>query len=751
MGDHHKDLGEEEKYLEKTLAAINKQLEAAEQQIQRNRGSLTALGKDMWENISHSPRGFGSSSFADVNLYSSEVEIAAQTYKNSVKNIEKFKRMISDPYFGRFDFSEEGRGVPEKIYIGRGTLIDPDTFKVLVHDWRAPICSVYYRHELGPAEYETPGGVVTGEVLLKRQYQIKDSRLLHFFDSSVVITDEILIDILSRNASSKMRSIVESIQKEQDIIIRDTENELIVVQGAAGSGKTSIALHRIAYLLYEGLGGSLEPRNIVILSPNEVFSRYISNVLPDLGEENVEQITFDRIAQKELGEGLSVESRGEQLERIIEAGDPVLLKNIRFKGIAVFARILDRLISHYENEVLVFEDVYYHGRTLATRQELKNKFLNNVKAIPMARRLQRIEEEIWETIHPLRKLRLEKLERIVQQSEGHDLEIKAFSRLLAIKETKRLKDRLHRFTKVDYLDMYKMLFSDRKLFFQLAEGLDLPEGFEKVFHLTGDNLKKGTINYEDVAPLLYLKLKIEGANPFPLIKQVIIDEAQDYSPMQYAVFKLLFGSARYTVLGDVHQSMDNAVDLSIYDEIAEILDQHSAVRLQLTKAYRSTWEINAFNDRLLGKDEPSRSFERHGEWPRIVRAQNRRAMNEKVTGAIRDLLAEGFESVAVICKTQKEAEKVHAQLAERIPIRLIGQDEETMDKGPVVIASYMAKGLEFDGVLVYDAGKESYSSELDKRLLYMACTRALHRLLLFYTGEKSPWINTKLEVFPNKG
>ena len=430
MEDYGEGFYEEERYLENAVAAIRQQLEAAEEGIKKKRKSLRALRQDMWDNTDHSPREF--SGVADISLYRSEVHVSTQTYANSLKNIEKYNKMLETPYFGRFDFLEEGYDTKEKIYVGRGTLMDPETCKVLVYDWRAPVSSVYYRHELGPAQYETPSGMVSGEVLLKRQYQMQDGKLRHFFDCSVVITDEILIDILSRNASSKMKSIIESIQKEQDVIIRDTVNDLVMVQGAAGSGKTSIALHRIAYLLYEGLGGgTLTPGNIIIVSPNEVFSQYISNVLPDLGEQNVEQITFDRIAQDHLGDDFLLENRALQMERVMGADERLPFQNIDFKGSNAFKDILDRLMWYYEHEILPFEDVYYNGVVVATRQDLKSRFLNK-RNLPMARRGQRIEAEIWEAIHPLRKKRLQTLEGIVQKSQGQDLEIWAFCGLLSI-------------------------------------------------------------------------------------------------------------------------------------------------------------------------------------------------------------------------------------------------------------------------------------------------------------------------------
>jgi DNA helicase-2/ATP-dependent DNA helicase PcrA len=251
LDDYQRDFREETKYLEQTLACIQDEIEKGTGSLQSSRNNLIASRKDMWENTVHFSNDFAR--LTELNQYLAEVNRQTATYINSLNRIEKLKKMIGSPYFGRFDFVEDGFEEREKIYVGLGNVMDPATNDIYVFDWRAPICSIFYRHELGPATYEAPIGLISGEVLLKRQYKIQNSQLEYFFDCSIQINDEILQEVLSRNSSAKMRNIVETIQKEQDIIIRDTTNELLMVQGVAGSGKTSIALHRIAFLLYDGL------------------------------------------------------------------------------------------------------------------------------------------------------------------------------------------------------------------------------------------------------------------------------------------------------------------------------------------------------------------------------------------------------------------------------------------------------------------------------------------------------------------
>lgn len=297
MGIYHKDYIEEQEYLVNTIQHISQELDKELVVLEGRKAELIKLRKEMWENTVHFTSDF--ERLTEVNQYLSSLESQTAGYDSTLKQIEKYRRLLSSPYFGRFDFSEGESEECEKIYIGIHNVIDMKEQNILVYDWRAPISSIYYEYELGEAEYSTPQGRATGKVQLKRQYKIREGKLQYFFDSSITIDDEMLQQALCRSSSPKMRNIIETIQKEQNAIIRDTENELLIVQGVAGSGKTSIALHRIVFLLYQGLNTKLNSNNIIIISPNEVFSDYISGVIPELGEANVDRITFGEIRHKD--------------------------------------------------------------------------------------------------------------------------------------------------------------------------------------------------------------------------------------------------------------------------------------------------------------------------------------------------------------------------------------------------------------------------------------------------------------------
>lgn len=742
MGDYQSQLQEERDNLEKTLSFLRNEIETMIGSLSQQKSDLTALRKDMWENTVHFANDFAR--LTEITHYLSELDSQSANYGNTLKRLEKFRKMLLSPYFGRFDFLEDGLPGTEKIYIGLHNVVDSKTGSFYVYDWRAPVSSIFYRHELGRASYQAPAGTISGEVKLKRQYKIKDTQLQYFFDCRVGINDEILQEVLRGKASAKMRYIVETIQKEQDVIIRDTDNELLIVQGVAGSGKTSVALHRIAFLLYNGLNTNLRSNNILVLSPNNIFSKYISSVLPELGEENTVQTTFEDIAFKLLDGRLKTETRNRQLESVIswQSQDNLRMRDIAFKGSGDFVRILDRLISHYESSMIDFEDIYFDGKIVMTRQQIKNIFMKNRSTMPMAKRLKRIENIILERVQPLRKKRLEKIEKFIAQTDGHELEIKSFSRLLSIKKSRSFVGRLRRFTGVDYLDLYRTLFSNYDLFARLAKGLKLPEGTGEIIAMTGENLAKGQAFYEDCAPLLYLKLRLEGSTEFSGIKQVVIDEAQDYDSVHYEVFKILFRDAGYTVLGDIHQAIDKDVSLALYDKIIEIMDKRKAVKVFLNKGYRSSYEINSFTQRILGGRRDFISFERHETEPVVVSKDTLDKYDDAIVREIADAVSRGHESVAVITKTAAEAEKLHARLKDKTDIKLVYTAGDEIEKGAIIIPSYMAKGLEFDAVLAGGVSRDNYNSELDKKLLYVTCTRALHRLALFHTGEKSPLVET---------
>lgn len=398
MEDYNQSLKEEETYLGSSLGFIRSELDRELHKLSDRRGELVKIRKEMWENTVHFSADF--ERLTEITQYLSVLENQTSGYGGALKQVKKYERMLKEPYFGRFDFIEEGEEEREKIYIGLHNVMDNESCSIIIYDWRAPIAGIFYEYELGEAQYRGPGGSLKGSVLLKRQYKITEGRLKYFFDCSVQIDDEVLQQMLSRNASAKMRNIVETIQKEQNAIIRDSESDLLIVQGTAGSGKTSIALHRIAFLLYQGMNSKLTSNNIMLISPNDIFSRYISSVLPELGEENVRQVTFDEIFTKLFGKGLKAEKRYEVLEHLISCRNREeaerRLNCAQYKGSSEFTELLKRWLRYYERHLVCFEDIYYDGKL----HFLTNSLIHSSKACV----LKDMDQNLWLSARPtLRK------------------------------------------------------------------------------------------------------------------------------------------------------------------------------------------------------------------------------------------------------------------------------------------------------------------------------------------------------------
>ncbi|HHX60561.1 MAG TPA: AAA family ATPase [Epulopiscium sp.] len=734
MNNYEQSKTEETLYLNNTLAFIETELAKDMYDIKDRRNNLIASRKEMWENGPKSADDFDR--IPELNHYLAEVTYQTQNYERVSERIKKYTTMLNTPYFGRFDFKEDSYSDIEKFYIGLHNLMDMEDMSILVYDWRSPIASMYYQCEIGRGSYTSPSGILSGDLSLKRQYSIENGVLKYFFDSSIQIKDDILQQVLSKNTSPKMRHIVETIQKEQDLIIRDTNSQLLIVQGVAGSGKTSIALHRIAFLLYEGMDSKLFSNNIMIISPNSVFNQYISSVLPSLGEKNVEQTTLDDITSDLLGTHFTIEKRGQMLESLVRLHKhqdlSLKTQRIEFKGSLLFKHIIDRFIQYYIRRLLAFEDIYYNGQIIKTRHQLKNQLLSDKTSLPIARKLNRIENILIRNMDDLKNHRLGKIQKVVEENGTHAFDLETYSHTLAYKEIKVRKKQIRSFSKIDCFNLYKLLFQDSALFLRLGKSLELPSNINDIITETQKELRLGYISYEDCAGLLYLKLKLEGCDHFSSIRHLVIDEAQDYYPLQYEIFKLIFGHASFTVLGDFNQTLEKQGLESIYTDISSILNKKKSIKLSLNKGYRSSYEISLFSHKVIGhQNKDFSSFIRHGAQPTVFQAKSLNNLYKRMAKDIENYHKQGYESIAVICKTDHESIALQKNLEKYIksPAR------------PLVVPAYMAKGLEFDAVLVYSVSKNNYSSELDKKLLYIACTRALHELSLYYVGTKSTYLN----------
>lgn len=739
MSDYEKIFEEEKQYLEGVEHFLLSQIALSSGHVEEQKKNLVALRKEMFaEGI---PAADDYEGQIELNQYKTMEMVEAAQYEHKLEKYRKYKKIVEKPYFGRVDFREDGED-NEAVYIGYHNVMNDDTYEVMVYDWRAPISSIFYRNEIGRAAYKAPCGEIEGEVSLKRQYEIEKGELNYFFDCALTITDELLQQALGKNASSHMKNIVETIQKEQDQIIRDKENDLLIVQGVAGSGKTSIAMHRIAFSLYDRLSEGLSNNNIMIISPNSLFGEYISSVLPELGEENVAHCTMEEVFYKYFGESLRMRTRNSQLEYMITSKHRKEVRNsMDFKGSNVFITVLDRLVAHLEKELIQFKDVYFAGQLVASKEELRKQFLDNTINMSIGRRLDRIERSVLEKLKPIEKAKRKEIQKELERSGefAYEEDRECNNRIWVYKE--EFLNTLKSFTKVDIVGLYGRLFKDKKLFYKLAEGLKLPEGMNNILHHTGRSFRRDLVTYEDGMAILYLKLAIEGVQLYTQIREVLIDEAQDYYPLHYKVISEVFKGARYTVLGDICQTIEKPTDEDLYDEVIKIINPKKALKLKLTKSYRSSYEISKFNQKLRGDSTGLIAFERHDEPPIIAEQENHSQMYEWIVDKVKDYQREGFETTAIVCKSQKEVNSLYSKLSKYMEVHTLKGDETTLEKGVIIMPIYMAKGLEYDTVIVYEANSENYYEDADKQLLYIACTRALHRLALCYTGTLTPFLH----------
>ena len=737
MDNYDEQFKIEKSYLNRITQVINDQIEKETISRDTKKDELIAARLDMYETTTHSSKDFDK--LSDAVQVLRVLEVQTKDYEATEARIQKYDKMLRAPYFARLDFTEEGYDL-ESIYIGLGNLSDNKTRQIYICDWRAPISSIFYRYGLGKASYLAPGGTISVDIKLKRQYEIKNSELQYFFDSSVTIMDDMLKQALSQNSSTKMKNIVETIQREQDIIIRDIENDLLIVQGVAGSGKTSVALHRVAFLMYHGVTAGLNTNNIVLITPNNLFGKYIDNVLPELGEKNIQTTTLEDMFDKCFEE--SIITRNSLIEEIISTNDiekKQLIKScMEFKMSKKFIIILDRFLEHYEHRMIEFSDIYYNGECIVNRQLLKSDLLKfNSIYIPLEKRLAIIESRIKSKIHEMRKIRLVKLEKFMSNYPGHRYEIKQYARLLSLKQSTALNRVIDKFTKIDAMKLYQTLIKDKRLFYKLSHGLKLPDNIEHILDYTHDNLKKQAISYEDGMVLLCLKLKISGCELYKDIKQVVVDEAQDYYPLQFEILKKSFTQAKYTIMGDINQSIEKEANLSVYADIKEILNKKRSSTVFMEKSFRCSYEINSFSAHFANESIEIESFDRHEEVPKVIGITDEVQLEAAIIKEVSDCQKAGYESIAIVCKSMGASEKLFEDIGSSIGASLISTNSVNTVTGAAILPIYMAKGLEFDAVIIYQTNDDNYKDEDDKKLLYIACTRALHKLSLFYTGEVS--------------
>lgn len=600
----------------------------------------------------------------------------------------RFQRMLESPFFGRVDFQYEGEEETEIFYIGIGNFAEKTGSVPLIYDWRAPVSSLFYDYDGGPASYTAPAGQINGTIRSKWQYKIKHGKMVYAFESEMKIDDEILKRELGENGDVRLKNIVQTIQKEQNSIIRNTKDKILVVQGSAGSGKTSVALHRIAYLLYHDRK-FLNSSNILILSPNGVFSDYISHILPELGEENIQEMSFDLFAYHELQDiAADCEDRYHHLERRLKQLDACGKERYDWKQSASFLAEVEGYLIELEEELMDIRGISIRNWQ-KTEQEIVELFYYKFQDTPLLARMDAVMEYVVDEYETLRGRSISEEDQAMLQEQ--------FNRMYLSR------------------DIYK-LYSD------LMERLDFPA-------LPDLPVEKRIIEYEDVFPMLYLKYRLTGKMKRKKIKHLVIDEMQDYSYLQYIILSYLF-SCRMTILGDRAQTMEEKQQ-DVWKFLPKIFGKEIK-KIELKKSYRNTEEIGKYAGALIGIQEPE-LLERHGkEVAELLMQRMEDAAAFLAAHAAEDL--DRFETIAVLTRTEDQALEINACLkSQGVETSYIDRDSSSFQNGITVTTFYLAKGLEFDKVYALRGMEDG---GIYRQADYICATRALHELVMVRMEEE---------------
>ena len=654
----------ERNYLNKTVSLIRKKISKLGQELFDDDSKVLEFKKLIWDTHTEMDPNEMRSMMAE-----SDLQVSIMQSKGNY--LQRLFRIQNKPYFGSIRFKEEGSEEEDNIYIGI-THVE-DKLDYYVHDWRSPICSMFYDYETGPASYKAPSGIIKGNIIKKRQYIIEDAELKHIFDNDLNISDSLLQEVLAEESSDKMKNIVNTIQEEQNKVIRNIEDKNLIVEGIAGSGKTSVALHRIAFLLYRI--PNLTSSNVVVFTPNKVFSEYISNVLPELGEDNTYDMTFYDLLCQNINEYKDIENFTDFISRYYKSN----VDNydmVKYKQSDEIIKDIDSYINNLLSIIKFNNKLEYDNFIEIDTEELNNMLNYKYNRFPLFERIKEISKRI--------------------ASNNYEGSTKNASSI-----EKKLKELLN--IKLDLKDIFNNFYQSK-------------------YSKYKDKVNDKYLYYEDACIFLYIKSLLVGFNTNHVIKEIVIDEAQDYNKLQYLIIKKTFKTSNYTILGDTNQTINPYYKYDSLEELTSIFE--SSKYITLTKTYRSTGKIIDYTNKILGLNHVTAI--RNDKASDII-FRNNITKNDFLTDI--NNLKTISKSIAIITKNDKEAEKVYNMLKDDLDIMLIDGFGH-IKRDLVVVPSYVAKGLEFDSVIIYTDEDNKYQ-EKDKYLFYVACTRAQHNLIIY--------------------
>ncbi|MCH1624261.1 RNA polymerase recycling motor HelD [Fredinandcohnia quinoae] len=698
---------------------------------------------------------FKDSSFNYINMLTN-----SNLLRRTNEEVRNLKRNEKKPYFARINFKRDETGLEEILYFGKVSLFDKETQQPIIVDWRSQIANLYYDGRLGEVSYKAEGEEYEGYLSLKRQYIIDDGELEEIRDVDLTTTDELLQKSLSESASNRLTDIVSTIQEEQNNIIRADLNKPIIVQGAAGSGKTTIALHRISYFIYT-YAEYFSPDQLMILAPNRLFIDYISEVLPELGVDNILQTTLVDFVKKCISKPIKLLSPEMKLLGFINGDfkDPDMVRWVaKFKGSFEFRDILDHYSEDILQTLLPEDDFFVSKFRLYKARDLRHLITHEYRYLPYYKRIEKVKKILQNTVRLEKKKMLhkvtsfydDKLDKVlfktkIDPEKRRSYVIKAMDKKEALIEeiTKQSRTAVNAYIKKlpnhDLFYYYKKLVTDQELFAMYASDLLTEEQIQFFCHYETKLHLEKSYEQEDLAALLYLQSKLFGIKKELKARNVVIDEAQDYSYFQLIALKSALETDMFTIVGDLAQGIHSYRGINDWTPVLEEIFPRATYKT-LQKSYRTTIEImNAANEllKLLQLELPLvEPVVRHGEQPVFhkINGSEKNTITD-LTKEIEDLYADGMKTIAIIGKTNKECSKLAKAFKKysELPIQLLKENEEINKEEVVIVSSHLSKGLEFDAVIIYSNEEKFTENEIEIKLLYVSMTRPLHRLLFFGT------------------
>ena len=755
----------EQKHLDNIMKQIKEREKSLKKSIKSAEGEARNLNSHFFDDVKLDYDGYSTSMETALSIHQQQQLLSERehAWQHSAKQLDTVERLEKRPYFARVDFKEQGEKKPETIYIGLGSFADKNDH-FLIYDWRAPISSIYYDGKLGEVSYNSPEGKITVDMTKKRQFMIEDGKIVNMFDTNESIGDQMLLEVLSEKSSTQMKSIVTTIQQEQNKIIRNTSADLLFVQGAAGSGKTSAILQRIAFLLYR-YRGNLTSSDVIMFSPNQLFNDYIKNVLPEMGEQNMVQMTYWQFVARRLP-GMNVENLFKQFE------DQNADTNIsKFKDSVNFFNLVTRYAKHLNKRGVVFKNIYFRDKKKPyfDKEKIKEIYYSYNENYNLANRIDATREELikmlnrkiapearkaWvaRTIEGMSQSELNELyDRPDQEFESEAKEEAFLGRKIVLKALKGVHKRILHNHFINMRAQYLSFLRAVPKMVDLAKWNIDEEDWMHHIDEVKENFKKHDIAITDVSAYLYLYDLITGRRTDYEMRYAFIDEIQDYTPFQLAYLKYNFPRAKFTMLGDLNQAIFTKDESrSLLKQISGLFDPEKIDVVQLTKSYRSTKQLTNFTKQILRQGEKIKAFNRQGPKPVIWG----RDSDEQAIDVLVDVLRDNEKrkmTTAIITKDLAGAKFVHEKLSEKgEKSTLIATANQRLVDGTLVIPSYLAKGLEFDAVVMWGANKKNYHQLDETQLVYTITSRAMYKLDVIYTGEKSPLLDVDPVTYEEK-